>query len=960
MGRPEEPSRRRGGVIRRAIIPRESSRLASVAVEGYARGSSARSGGRNEASRPYAAAAELKSLEWLADGKHPLDWNGPAGRIFTRFRDEDLDRPVIEHLERVARRHRNRIAVTDSDTSLSFKQLWDGLSGLAEAIATETRPGDLIGILLPTCSMFPLAILACLAAGRPFVALDPHYPSDWLVQVLRDARPALIIGREDVLRGVDTGAPTARVIHLTRLPEAARKGWRPAELGMDQPACVVFTSGSTGQPKGIVNSQRNLLQRVAHSINAAHVNAEDRFLTLASLSTIVGLRDIITALLAGASVHLLNPHRTGAREILNVIRAEGITILFSFPALLRSVIEYGGEQAGDALRLVRVGGDTTLWSDIDLLRAWFGPEPAIQLIYAATEAPMMQWFVDDSCRADDARIPIGFPLPGNRLALIDEYGRNTPPGEVGELVVASPYVALGLWVDGRCAPGSIESNGAPPGRLFRTGDLVRQRPDGLLERIGRKDRQVKIRGARVDLDGVEAVLRQHPLVRDVAALARPAAQTDSADGEVSLVAYVSLRDGAPAGMLGDLKELMRSAPPSMRPRRLYLIHKIPRLPSSKPDLRALMALDLVNIQNERANVAAAAEAGPAGGDCIAQTVARVWQEVLQMPVGGPEDDFFDVGGDSLKAIKFILDLERALGLELSLTLITEAPKFARLCEVLKEHRTTRYVPLVALKPGDGSPPVFIIHGLGGNVAGLLPMTRRMTYPGAVIGIQARGLAGKDPPYATVEAMAAEYLREVKARQPVGPYNLCGYSFGGLVAFEMARRLRDSGDEVALVGLFDTMMSPLRWPLRSWLSIVRRRVVQFAAGMITAPIHTWPAAVWKMGCRACARLRSFLNSAPTRVLKVEASALIASARYRPGFYPGELTLFTAEEREPGLPSPQAIWRKHAGSLSIVETAGTHWSMFSAPNAESAAASLTHCLIACSERTFPSVAASLHHS
>jgi thioesterase domain-containing protein/acyl carrier protein len=398
----------------------------------------------------------------------------------------------------------------------------------------------------------------------------------------------------------------------------------------------------------------------------------------------------------------------------------------------------------------------------------------------------------------------------------------------------------------------------------------------------------------------------------------------------------------------------------MRPGRLYLAHKIPRLPSSKPDLRALMALDSVNVQNERANVAAAVEAGPAGGDCMARTVARVWQEVLQMPVGGPEDDFFDSGGDSLKAIKFILDLERSLGLELSLTLITESPKFARLCEALKEHRATRYVPLVALKPGDGSPPVFIVHGLGGNVAGLFPMTRRMTYPGAVIGIQVRGLAGKDPTHATVEVMAAEYLKEVKARQPDGPYNLCGYSFGGLVAFEMARRLRDSGDEVALVGLLDTMMSPLRWPLRSWLSIVRLRVVRFSTGVITAPIHTWPAAIWKMGCRACARLRCFLKSAPTRVLKVEASALFASARYRPGFYPGKLTLFTPVEREPGLPSPQAIWRKHAGALSIVETAGDHWTMLSAPNAVSTAASLTHCLMACSERTFPSLAASLHHS
>jgi thioesterase domain-containing protein len=271
---------------------------------------------------------------------------------------------------------------------------------------------------------------------------------------------------------------------------------------------------------------------------------------------------------------------------------------------------------------------------------------------------------------------------------------------------------------------------------------------------------------------------------------------------------------------------------------------------------------------------------------------------------------------------------------------------------LREHRTISYVPLVPLKPGDSAPPVFMIPGLGGTVAGLFPVSRRMTYPGAVIGIQARGLAGEGPPHATVEAMAAEYLREVKAQQPDGPYYVCGYSFGGLVAFEMARRLRESGDEVALVGLFDTLMSPLRWPLGSWLSIVRRRMVKFVHSVIAAPIHTWPVAVWKMGRRARAGLRGLWKSAPTGVLKVAASELIASARYRPGFYPGELTLFTPVEREPGLPSPQAIWRKHARALSVVETAGTHSTMFSAPNAESSAASLTRCLLVCAERTLPS--------
>jgi thioesterase domain-containing protein/acyl carrier protein len=419
---------------------------------------------------------------------------------------------------------------------------------------------------------------------------------------------------------------------------------------------------------------------------------------------------------------------------------------------------------------------------------------------------------------------------------------------------------------------------------------------------------------------------------------------------VILVAYVSARDGAPAGLLEDLKALMRSAPPPMRPGRLYRVRDIPRLPSTKLDVRALMALDQANVQNEHANIISAAATDD---DCIAPTVAQVWQKVLLTPVVDPEDDFFEVGGDSLKAITFTIELERALGLELSLTLINEAPKFASLCEALAEQRTTRYVPLVLLKAGESLCPVFFVHGLGGNVAELFPIARSMTYPGAVFGIQARGLTRQELPHTTIEAMAAEYLREIKARQPDGPYYLCGYSFGGLVAFEMARQLWESGDEVGLIGLFDTMPSPLGWPLPVWLTFIRRRVDRFAASVIAAPIRTWPAAAWKAAGRVCAKLRdhltqtgpgtpplpNFLKSAPSSVLKVAASSLIASARYRPGFYPGELKLFIPEERDPALPSPQAVWHRHARSLSIVNSVGGHLTMLSMPNAESAAASLT---------------------
>jgi len=890
----------------------------------------------------------FRTFAWLEDDRRPLDWNGPANRLFTRFRDQDLQRPIIEHFERVARRQRGAIAIREGDASLTFGELWDGVSGLAETLAAETKPGDLIGILLPACPLFPVAMLACLASGHPFVALDTHCPPDWLDDVLRDARPTLIITLEDGLpeerrqgvpgdRSLEARMPALRVIRLTGLPRPAREGWRPATMGVDEPACVLFTSGSTGRPKGIVNSQRNLLQRVAQSINAVHINTADRLLTLASPCTIVGVRDVLTALLAGASIHLLDPQGVGARETLNVIRAEAITILFAFPALLRSIVAARGGRAEASLRLVRVGGDTTSWSDIETLRAWLPPAAAIQIIYAATEAPMMQWFVDDRFRRDDARVPIGYPLPGNRLALLDEEGRATRPGEVGELIVASSYVSLGRWVDGRLADESVETGGGRGWRIFRTGDLVRQRPDGLLERLGRKDRQVKVRGSRVDLDGIEARLREHPFVRDVAAVARPS----SADGTITLVAYVSARDDAPPGLIDELKALLRSAPPPMRPARFYLAPSIPRLPSSKLDIRALAALDEAHVQSERAESIDEAGLAPIAGDQISPTVARVWQQVLLVPVRAADDDFFDSGGDSLTAITFVIELERALGLEISLTLVNEAPRFDQLCQALRERRAAGSTPLVTLKAGDGVPPLFFIHSVGGNVVNLLPAARRVNYPGAVIGIRARGVVRGEVPHTSIEAMAEDYLRAIKERQPNGPYYLCGYSSGGLVAFEMARRLSQSGDEVGLVGLFDTTMSPVRWPLRAWRSIIARRTALFAAALRATPNRTWATALRKSAGRLRA-WRGALGAAPSIAISVTARALIASAKYHPGFYRGQLTLFSPAGREPGLPSLESVWREHARTVVVVETAGTHATMLSTLHAETTAACLTRCL------------------
>ena len=652
-------------------------------------------------------------------------------------------------------------------------------------------------------------MFGCLAAGRPFAVVDIGQPHDWIIQTLKSTRPSLIIGSDETRELARVGAAAVPFVDVTRLPRTAPGSSRSADLDPDEPSCVLLTSGSTGTPKPIVNSQRALLQRAVQSINAGHINAEDRLLTLAPLASIVGVRDVITSVLAGASIHILDVTNSPTRKILAAIASEAITILFATPALLRSMVRDASEHAGPALRLIRVGGETTLWSDIDLLRSWVRPDAAIQSIYAATEAPMMQWFVHEACRGESLRIPLGYPLAGNTLAVVDESGVSAAMGDVGELIVRSPYVTLGCWSEIRRTAGVPVSHAPSARRVFRTGDLVRIRPDGLLERLGRKDRQVKIRGVRVELDGVEAAIRRHPRVRDVGVLART-----SRDGDALLVAYVSVREGTSAVPLEELRESMSSVPQPMRPALWHQLDEVPRLPNFKLDLRALRALDANRVEEEKRRAALASCAPAARRDCIESTVARIWQEVLQAAPVAPEQDFFEMGGDSLKAVRFVSELESSLGLELPITLINEAPSFGKLCAVLNRRRTTPYVPLVLLKPGAGAPTVHFVHGLGGNVAELFPLARSMSYSGPVFGIQARGLRAQEPPHLTVEAMAAEYLKAIRARQSQGPYRVCGYSFGGLVAFEMARQLEQSGDEVSFVA---SSMPPHRSDLRagSW-------------------------------------------------------------------------------------------------------------------------------------------------
>ena len=865
------------------------------------------------------------ALRWRSASAYPLDWNGPVGRPFQVFSDDDKECPIFGLFERMVQRHPEVIALQGIGPAMTYRAVWRRAQCVARAIASRTGANDLIGINLPASAEFAIAMLACLAANRAFVALDTHYPDDWVNRVIEDANPALLIvmsAKQDAAALVSSGH---QLLELSELPACETNTSLPStHLGPDDPVCVLYTSGSSGTPKGIVNSQRNLLQRVAQSINAGHLGPGDRFLTLASLCTIVGVRDLLTALLCGAAVRLIDAQRVAAREVIGIIRDENITVLFAFPALLRAVVTAAHEKAAEALRLIRVGGDTTLWSDFDLLRSWMWPGGAIQLIYAATEAPIMQWFVADLPRDHGDRIPIGFPLPGNAIAVVDDNGALVQAGEVGELLVRSRFVALGYWCKGRFQLDAIERDPVDPSlRILRTGDLVRERPDGLLDRIGRKDRQLKIRGLRVEPEEIEAMLRLHPRVGDAAVIA----QLDP-DGNSSLVAFVTERCGDALGVVDELSAMMRErAPAQMRPQRIYACASIPRLPSSKLDVGALTALHR-QMRAEQPLVAESslAEAFGTGSSGFAPEVARIWQRILGQPPSGPDADFFDCGGDSLKAIKFIAELERKFGVELSITLVNDNPSIGGICLNLSAARRPDYDPLVLIKAGNDKLPLYIIHGLSGTIMEAFPLGRRMRYAGAVYGLQARGLDGRCRPHDTVSAMAMANLEAIRTRQPKGPYNLCGFSFGGLVALEMAQQLWQAGEQVAFLGMIDTLPNWRGWPLERRLSYILRRMARSTMGLLRASPMRPNASV----------------DIPAHVEAVTRSTSRASARYRPTQYQGTLTLLLADMPNPVFAHPEVFWRRYARDLRVYRIPGAHDSLLSEPNVAAVAEVLTACM------------------
>ena len=449
---------------------------------------------------------------WQKPAHVPLDRDGPVSQPYDRPAAGFVESSIFELFERVALGAPDARALADGRMTLTYAEVRNEVRRLACAIEEQVPAGHAVAVLLPNAPPSVIAVLACLAAGRCCIILNADHPPERNAGILRDARAyAAVVGSQDCAEASilpDGCAP----IDFNATALAGMRWTGTTSLGSDDPAIVLYTSGSTGQPKGIVLSQATVLTRTRNNIVAMHLSPADRFLSLGALGTTAGLVASVVALLGGSLQFVMNVSATGASLLLDLIRDRQVTIVWGVPAVLRLLFEADAAATALAsLRVVRTFGDRLLSAECAAWRAALPETCHLAITYGQTESTTAQWYVPRDFTADVAALPTGYLLPEHEYAILDNDGTAAAEGEVGELVLRSRYVALGEWEHGAVVAGRLRPDPVDPKRrILPTGDLVRLQRDGLLQIISRVDRQVKINGQRVEPAEVENALRARP------------------------------------------------------------------------------------------------------------------------------------------------------------------------------------------------------------------------------------------------------------------------------------------------------------------------------------------------------------------------------------------------------------------------------------------------------------------
>jgi aspartate racemase len=855
---------------------------------------------------------------------------------FTAWNATETDYPrektMHELVEAQAARTPEASAVEHSGQKLTYRELNERANQLAHflrkrGIGIESK----VGVCLRRSLELPVALLAVLKAGAACLPLDPAYPKERLTYMLDDSQTPLVLTQPGLLSEVTDF--NAQVINLdpdwkefaAESRDNVASGTKPENL-----AYVIYTSGSTGKPRGVLLSHAGL---VNHNIAATKLfgfSTSDRMAQFASISFDIAVEEIFPTWMSGGSLIVREENASLAvGDFLRWVDENRVTALDLPTAYWHELVRELSESAlklPKSLRLIIVGGEKASSAMLTEWRKLAGPRVRWVNTYGPTETSVIVTSYEPKDGEEiPAVLPIGRPIANTRIYILGKNLQPLPVGVAGDLYVSGPGLARGyLNRPDITAEKFVEDpfRSEPGSRMYKTGDLARYLPSGEIEFAGRTDDQVKIRGYRVELEEIESVLGAHPGVHETVVMAR-----ENSSGEKSLVAYlVPSREQVPTA--SELRTFLKQKLPHyMVPSAVVLLETMPKTPNGKTDKRALPAPIAADFAETQEYVAPTNE--------LETRLATIWETVLEKKPVGIRDNFFELGGHSLLAARLMHRIEQQLGERLPLAALLQAPTIEQLAKLLNHDEAgAAWSLMVPLQPEGSKPPFFCVHGVGGNVVGFRDLAKHLGNDQPFYGIQPQGLDGKQECLTSVPEMAESYIKEIKRVQPHGPYHIGGYSFGGLVAYEMAQILHARGEEVSFLALFDTYPGKVEGraaALKNLKSLPLKQQVSFLVKKGTFVMMTL-------------RKRLELQMLPRALRNVRQACSRAAGNYDVHPYQGRVTLFRVREKSIGsVNDPYAIWwRVASDGVDLREISGDHLSLLKEPQVRLLAEQLSDAL------------------
>ena len=797
---------------------------------------------------------------------------------------------------------------------LTYDELARGASGLAARLRDAgVRRGDRVGLYMERSAGTVAAILAIVEAGGAYVPLDTSDPIGRTVDVLTDAGAQVVLAQRSLAARLQPGAPRVLVFE-DEWADSADRAPVPAELRESTPvrgddlAYVMFTSGTTGKPKGVCVSHRNIARLVCNP-DYVELGPDEVMLQFAPLAFDASTLEIWGALLNGARLVVHPQQVPTAAELADTLRRHSVTTLWLTAGFFHHMVEQEVQALAD-VRQVLAGGDVLSVSHVQRLLDAKRSGVVING-YGPTENTTFT-----CCHRMKAgerlhgTVPIGKPIANTRVYLLDPGGEPVPPGVPGELFAGGDGVARGYLADPlataeRFRPDPFDSR--PGATMYRTGDLARWRADGCIEFLGRRDRQVKVRGFRIELEEIEDALRQCAPVRDAAVVTR-----HDASGGNSLIGYLVPRQGASIDPAAIRLALGDRLPAYMVPSSFVDLAALPLTPNGKLDRAALPIPSEVPVQQTAVEPRTLLET----------QLLAIWERLLGRTGISVTGNFFELGGHSLLAVRLFAQIEQAFGVRLPVSTLFAAPDVAQLAERLEQTGFgSPWSSLVAIRPEGSQPPLFLVPGVGGNVICYGDLARHLRPDQPLYGLQSRGIDDREEPLDRIESMAAAYLAEIRRMRPRGPYRLGGTCFGGVVAYEMAQQLRSAGETVEALFLLESWPPSRRhsaidtvstWShhLHFLLLGVRRHLVE----LWHTPLHEWKTALRRRLAiiQEIATHRDIYRGdrAALYVDRVSIANQRALLHYRPRPYGGSVRCAIATARPVTGADPRRIWQQLA--------------------------------------------------